>query len=552
MKNNIPITVETKTPFLHSIRFKIYQAVTFCGLILIIFSLWLLSDSMNLVERDLVDDRLASDIRYMRDELGEARGKAWTLKNGALYIGDMMLGDGTRENSNPSPFYHFERVTESFYYSFARTYNDDELEFVDSGNYQQGHYIRIAGTTKGPNGENLVGTYIDKQVADALENSPAGVYSGKANVNGRIIYCRYELIKSVRNEPIGVIVVGRSIEEMSTLVKTQKIRGFILIILAMTLMNIGLGIIITHMIGAINKIKARLSLIGTGVFPDEPLILKSRDEIGEIGHSINEMVESLKEKERIGAELDVATHIQSSMLPRIFPAFPEFSEFDIFATMNPAKEVGGDFYDFFMVDRSHLAVVIADVSGKGVPAALFMVIAKTLIKDHTQAGRNLGDVFTQVNNILCESNSEGFFVTAFEGVLDLVSGEFRYVNAGHELPFICRAGQNFEPYSTHPGFVLAGIEDTAYKSASIMLEPGDKLFLYTDGVTEATDASNHLFGMDRLGRTLHNNSNSGPSKLLSAVKSDIDIFVGNAPQFDDITMLCLEFKEKLMSAPECN
>ena len=185
------------------------------------------------------------------------------------------------------------------------------------------------------------------------------------------------------------------------------------------------------------------------------------------------------------AELNVATNIQQSMLPCIFPAFPERKEIDIYATMDPAKEVGGDFYDFFMVDDKHLAIVIADVSGKGVPAALFMVIGKTLIKDHTTQGRDLGAVFTEVNNLLCESNSEEMFITAFEGVLNLETGEFNYVNAGHEMPFICKANGDFEPYKIRAAFVLAGMEGMKYRAGSMTLEPGDKIFQYTDGVTEA-------------------------------------------------------------------
>ena len=168
--------------------------------------------------------------------------------------------------------------------------------------------------------------------------------------------------------------------------------------------------------------------------------IKTRDEIESLAGSIlkmetdiNEYIENLTkvtaEKERIGAELDVARHIQSSMLPCIFPAFPERDEFEVYATMTPAKEVGGDFYDFFMVDERHLAIVMADVSGKGVPAALFMVIGKTLIKDHTQPGRDLGEVFSEVNDLLCESNSEGLFITAFEGVLDLVTRNGSYITS---------------------------------------------------------------------------------------------------------------------------
>ena len=245
------------------------------------------------------------------------------------------------------------------------------------------------------------------------------------------------------------------------------------------------------------------------------------------------------------AELNVATNIQASMLPCIFPAFPDRPEIDIYATMDPAKEVGGDFYDFFMVDERHLAIVIADVSGKGVPAALFMVIGKTLIKDHTTPGRDLGSVFTEVNNLLCESNSEGMFITAFEGVLDLVTGEFVYVNAGHEMPFISKAGGDFEPYKIRAGFVLAGMEDMKYRAGSMTLEPGDKIFQYTDGVPEATDANNQLYGMERLGIILNKVKDNTPDAILPAIKKDVDEFVGTAPQFDDITMLCLAYKKKM-------
>ena len=284
--------------------------------------------------------------------------------------------------------------------------------------------------------------------------------------------------------------------------------------------------------------------------------LYSNDEISDLATGFNNMASSLKtyindltavtaEKERIGAELDIAKHIQASMLPCIFPAFPERSEIDIYATMEPAKEVGGDFYDFFMVDDTHLAIVMADVSGKGVPAALFMVIGKTLIKDHTTPGADLGKVFTEVNQLLCESNSEELFITAFEGVLDLVTGEFVYVNAGHEMPFICKAGGDFEPYKIRAAFVLAGMEGIKYRAGSMMLEPGDKIFQYTDGVTEATNINNELYGMERLGAILNKVKAGTPHDILPAVKKDIDEFVGEAPQFDDITMLCLEYKTKM-------
>ncbi len=293
-----------------------------------------------------------------------------------------------------------------------------------------------------------------------------------------------------------------------------------------------------------------------GQIVKESLSISTGDEIEELSGSFAKMMTDIDqyvvnlaavtaEKERIGAELNVATQIQASMLPCIFPAFPDRPEFDIYATMDPAKEVGGDFYDFFMVDERHVAIVVADVSGKGVPAALFMVIGKTLIKDHTQLGSSLGQVFAEVNDLLCEANSEGLFITAFEGVLDLVTGEFVFVNAGHETPFISKAGGAFEPYKIRPGFVLAGMEGMHYNVSTVQLEPGDRIFQYTDGVPEATDSKEELYGMERLEKVLSANADKNPTELLPQVKADIDAFVGEAPQFDDITMLCLEYKQRM-------
>lgn len=286
-----------------------------------------------------------------------------------------------------------------------------------------------------------------------------------------------------------------------------------------------------------------------------PLALHKRDEIGTLAKSIHKMEEDIEnyienltkvtaEKERIGAELNVATQIQASMLPCIFPAFPENEEFDVYATMQPAKEVGGDFYDFFKVDESHLAVVIADVSGKGVPAALFMVIAKTLIKNHTQNGESAKDVFTNTNAQLCENNEAGLFVTAWMGILDIFSGEFIYVNAGHNPPLLRKAEGEFEYLKMRPGFVLAGMEEIRYRQAEMTLEEGDMLYLYTDGVTEATDIHEELYGEERLLNRLNKDKDLPLKDILCGIKNDIDTFVKGAPQFDDITMLMLKINKK--------
>lgn len=242
------------------------------------------------------------------------------------------------------------------------------------------------------------------------------------------------------------------------------------------------------------------------------------------------------------AELSVATQIQADMLPSIFPAFPNHPEFDIYATMTPAKEVGGDFYDFFLVDEDHLCLVMADVSGKGVPAALFMVIAKTLLKNSAQTGMNPARILETVNNQLCEGNQAEMFVTTWLGILQLSTGRLVAANAGHEYPVCRRAGGDFALVKDRHGFVLAGMEGSRYREYTLDLAPGDRLFLYTDGVTEATDEHQQLYGTRRLLDALNRSRDADPRTLLQAVQADIHAFVGAADPFDDITMLALEIK----------
>lgn len=287
-------------------------------------------------------------------------------------------------------------------------------------------------------------------------------------------------------------------------------------------------------------------------FAQDLLQVRTGDEIETLARTLGQMeadivtyIDNLAavtaEKERIGAELNVATQIQASMLPSIFPAFPERPEFDIYATMEPAKEVGGDFYDFFLVDNDHLALVMADVSGKGVPAALFMVIAKTLLKNAAQMGLSPKDVLSKVNDQLCENNEAEMFVTVWLGILEVSTGRLICANAGHEYPALRRSGGKYELVKDKHGFVLAGMEGVRYREYELELAPGDELYVYTDGVAEATNAGGELFGTGRMIETLNSHIGDGPDVLLPKVKEDIDRFVGSAPQFDDITMLGLRY-----------
>lgn len=249
-----------------------------------------------------------------------------------------------------------------------------------------------------------------------------------------------------------------------------------------------------------------------------------------------------KEAAAASVELETATKIQNGMVPGIFPAFPERSDFDIYATMNTAKEVGGDFYDFFLIDDNHLAMAIADVSGKGVPAALFMMASMILINDRTLMGGTPAEILEFINNQICKNNEADMFVTVWLGILEIDTGKVIAANAGHEYPAICRKGKRFELLRDKHGFVIGGVNGVKYQNYEFKLEPGDALFLYTDGVTEATNASNELFSTERMLNALNIAEDAAPAEILNTVKSQIDRFVGDAPQFDDITMMCIRYQ----------
>ena len=245
-----------------------------------------------------------------------------------------------------------------------------------------------------------------------------------------------------------------------------------------------------------------------------------------------------KERARIGAELGVATKIQADMLPT---DFPERDDIKLYATMTPAKEVGGDFYDFFYVDNDHIALVMADVAGKGVPAALFMTIAKIVIRNAVHSGGSPSDILYKVNNILCQNNRAGLFVTVWLGILDLNNGVIQYVNAGHEYPAVGRAGGTFDVVKDENCPPLAAMENMEFIDETLVLNPGDKLFLYTDGVPEAKNGEGARYGLDSMLKALDAGISSSAAELLHSVSMDIASFVGKLDPFDDITMMCVNY-----------
>ncbi len=250
----------------------------------------------------------------------------------------------------------------------------------------------------------------------------------------------------------------------------------------------------------------------------------------------------IKEQERIVKELSTARQIQRSVLPHIFPPFPDRVEIDLFATMDPAKDVGGDFYDFYFIDEDHLCLVIADVSGKGIPAALFMMLSKRILEDLARQERTPSTILEKANDLLCDNNQAEMFVTVWLGILEISTGKLTAANAGHEFPAICEKGGSFELYKDKHGFVVGGMEGIHYSEYDLQIEPGDKLFVYTDGVPEATDGSGEMFGTDRMIETLSSCTDNTPKEILQGVRNAVDSFVGDAEQFDDLTMMCLEYK----------
>ena len=254
-----------------------------------------------------------------------------------------------------------------------------------------------------------------------------------------------------------------------------------------------------------------------------------------------DLTKAIQEQQRIGTELDLAKRIQEDMLPTIFPPFPERKDFDVYASMIPAKEVGGDFYDYFLIDDDHLCIIMADVSGKGVPAALFMMASKILLKTTAMAIPEPGKILARVNNQICSNNSLEMFVTAWLGILELSTGKLTAANAGHEYPIIRQHGGRYELYRDKHGFVMGGMEGMEYKEYEVLLKPGSEVFLYTDGVTEATSEKNEQFGTKRLLESLNSGLAPELKGVLERVNDAVDVFVGDAPQFDDITMLCLYY-----------
>ena len=359
-----------------------------------------------------------------------------------------------------------------------------------------------------------------------------------ANVYGQSSYCVHQLTEGyhiVAVMPQSEAALSRNVAVGITTAMQIMVFAALFVLIYVLVKKL--------VVNNIYQINDSLSAISQGKL-DTVVDVRSHMEFEDLSNDINSTVDTLKRyiadaAARIDAELAFAKAIQHSALPSVFPPYPGRKEFDIYANMCTAKEVGGDFYDFYFVDEDTLAFLIADVSGKGIPAAMFMMQSKTLLKSFAESGMPIEQVFTTANEKLCEGNEAGMFVTAWMGLLNVKTGFVTFANAGHNPPVLRQKGGEFVYHKTRAGFVLAGMEGVRYRKFELQLQPGDTLYLYTDGVTEATDTQEKLYGEARLLDQLNLHKRESARAICDAVKADVDFFVGEAEQFDDITMLCL-------------
>ncbi|MBR4721044.1 MAG: SpoIIE family protein phosphatase [Clostridia bacterium] len=359
------------------------------------------------------------------------------------------------------------------------------------------------------------------------------------------------------NQVKGIYVIGvYSVREAITSVNTMMSASVMLEVIVFAILFVALIILLRKLIvNNMVKVNDALAQITEGNL-DEKIDVRDTYEFDTLSNDINATVDKLKEyiaeaAARIDADLEIAKAIQTSVLPNVFPPFPDRNEFELFASMYAAKEVGGDFYDFYMINEDTLGFLIADVSGKSIPGAMFMMTGKTIIKSLAESGLPPADVFTIANEKLCEGNDAGLFITAWMGYLDLKTGVLHVANAGHNPPVLIRDGKA-EYVTLKPGLVLAGMDGMVYKEQTVQLQKGDILYLYTDGVTEAMDAEEKLYGEDRLKKLLSfgekypvpADKNGVAGAVCKLVKDEVDAFVRGAEQSDDITMLCVKYLGK--------
>lgn len=522
----------------------------------------------------------------------EAAGRQWYMRAKESEAGQIIYTDVIKDIHEggdcivcASPIYHDgEVVAVAGVGSYLDTVNNAVLN-VDIGEAGYAFLVNEKGQVLvSGSAEGETAAYAEQAVDlrasgnRALADAVIGMVEGRSDslelsLDGKDVYLAYAPLNSLGWSFVTVIDVAEVVapakaSQQLILSLTSDMAGrqdtairrvivfFVAILVVIILLGCIFGTLfskkLTEPIRTLTKEVAKLD----GGNMDYRICLSTGDEIEDLGHAFNGMAEQIQsyvqnlasitaEKERIRTEIQVASHLQADMLPEAVGAFDDRDEFDLAASMTPAKGVGGDFYDFFLLDENRLALVMADVSGKGVPAALFMVVSRTLIRSRLMTvgkeGEDLAYMAEEINRSLCDNNKNGMFVTAWIGVLDVTTGEVAYVNAGHCRPLLRRKNGSCEYDDMLGGLVLAGMEDAAYRQGNLRLRQGDTLLLYTDGVTEATSLQQQLYGEDRLIRTIADADSVTPEELLQALWKDVDEFQKDAAQFDDITMLAVTY-----------
>ena len=371
-------------------------------------------------------------------------------------------------------------------------------------------------------------------------------------------------LKGSDNKVKAILCVQRQMDVLAS-VRNTYIKKIAVVLISLALIVIGgqsvyLHRVLLHPLTLVTEEAARFSQENTANPQKLAEIIRNQDEIGQLAASIDQMEEQIEtyigditritaERERISTELSLATRIQAAFVPHILPPFPDRPQVDLYASMDPAKEVGGDFYDFFLIDEDHLALVVADVSGKGVPAALFMMVSKIILQSCAMLGRSPGEILKKTNEAICSNNQEGMFVTVWLGILEISTGKLTAANAGHEYPMLRTPDGGFTLYKDRHGFVIGGMSGSKYREYELQLLPGSKLFVYTDGVPEANNGKKELFGSERMLAALNQAPEASPETILQNVRRAVDDFVQEAEQFDDLTMLCLEYKGARKKTP---
>ncbi len=444
------------------------------------------------------------------------------------------------------------------------TNEEDNMEYVMMGHDAEEQETAVLGDSLGA----PTGTDYSAEMAEAFLNQFntahnemeyfTNNYMDPDSHEMQYVYTGYIPIQNGKGEPVATLAMDLSMGLVYSTIRTYivivLITSVVLTILFMVILSIFMDRRIIKPISSMEQsaqkfVRDSRNVTDPSLLNFEKIELKNNDEIMALADALDCMSEDLKnymvnllqeseDKQRMESQLHVAKQIQADLMPMTF--FPDRKDFELYASVVPANEIGGDLYDFFLIDDDHLGMVIADVAGEGIPEAMFMVVTKTLLKNQAIMGGKPSDIFYRINNQLCENNTSEMFVTAWMGILEISTGKVIAANAGHEYPIVRNPGESFELFRKKHCFVLGGFENTEYQDYEFKLEPGGCLFVYTDGIALAQNEEDELFGTERMLEVLNRTPDAAPEELFHNLIKGIDGFVGKAPQFDDITMLFLK------------